>query len=58
MINMKRYIKSPYKFPIFFLGVMTILACGFLNKLAIINLYNTEILVAIGFIVLLMSVVF
>lgn len=51
-----RYLKSKYKFPIFFIGVMIVVLSGFLNKFYVINLGQTEISVAIGFIILFLSI--
>ncbi len=51
-----KYLKTKYKFPIFFIGVMTIVLSGFLNKFYIINLAQTEAFVAIGFIILFLSI--
>lgn len=53
---MKKYLKSKYKFPIFFIGVMLIVLSGFLNKFYIINLLQTELAVAIGFVILFLSI--
>ena len=51
-----RYIKTKYKFPLFFIAIMIVVISGFLNKFGIIGLLNTQIGVAIGFLLLVFAI--
>ncbi len=54
---MRGLMPSKYRYPLFFLGIMLIDASGFLYKYLHTTLLQTEILVAIGFFMFLISIV-
>ncbi|SIM44361.1 succinate dehydrogenase/fumarate reductase subunit D [Cuniculiplasma divulgatum] len=57
MIQMGKYMKSAWRYPLFFLGLFLIEIGGVYYKFIAQNLTNTEYFVIAGFVIFLISLI-